>query len=126
MAKLFLFFSHKLTEEQTKDAKETLAISEIVSLPNEIQTLWSNIPADIADITEFLKPMKEFLVSGAKKGDFVLVQGDCGAVVEMVTFAKENYLIPIYATTTRDVTDSIKDGVVKKISHFRHERFRNY
>jgi hypothetical protein len=126
MPRMFLLFSHKLTEEQIKDAKESLKVNEFIYLPKELQELWSNIPPDIEDIGDYIKPIKDFLKKYAKPKDYVLIQGDFGATYKMVNFAIDNDLIPIYSTTKRIAKDIYKDDKVKITRTFKHCRFRKY
>ncbi|CAB3288132.1 conserved protein of unknown function [Methanocaldococcus lauensis] len=126
MPKMFLLFSHNLTDDQIKDAKENLKVDKFIYLPKELQNIWSNIPPEIEDITDYLKPIKEFLKNNANDGDYVLIQGDFGATYNMVNYAFENNLIPIYATTKRVVKEVIEDGKVITIREFKHCRFRKY
>lgn len=127
MKQMFLLFSHKLTQEQVEDAKIALGVEKFVNLSEELQRVWSNIPTDIPRLEEFLKDIKKFLVDGARKDDFVLIQGDFGAVYEMVNFSKSLGLISVYATTKRE-TEEIKgnDNKIIKKSIFKHRRFREY
>ncbi|CAB3289517.1 conserved protein of unknown function [Methanocaldococcus lauensis] len=126
MPKMFLLFSHNLTDDQIKDAKENLKVDKFIYLPKELQNIWSNIPPEVEDITDYLKPIKEFLKNNANDGDYVLIQGDFGATYNMVSYAFENNLIPIYATTKRVVKEVIENGKVITIREFKHCRFRKY
>ena len=47
MKKMFLLFSHNLTQIQIDDAKNNLDIEKFVSLSQDLQELWSNIPSDL-------------------------------------------------------------------------------
>ncbi|MCQ6253565.1 MAG: CRISPR-associated protein Csx20 [Methanocaldococcus sp.] len=123
---MFLLFSHNLTDDQINDARENLKVDKFIYLPKELQNIWSNIPPEIEDITDYLKPIKEFLKNNANDGDYVLIQGDFGATYNMVNYAFENNLIPIYATTKRVVKEVIEDGKVITIREFKHCRFRKY
>ena len=125
MKRMFLLFSHKLTDEQIEDAKKSFGVDEFVYLPEDLQKIWSNIPPEIEDIKPLLEPIKDFLRNNAKKGDFVLIQGDFGAVVEMVEFVRF-WLISVYATTKRVSKEIKKDGKIVKVSEFVHVRFRKY
>ena len=125
MKRMFLLFSHKLTEEQEKDAKENLGIEEFVYLPENLQKTWSNIPPEIEDIKPLLEDIKQFLREKASKGDVVLIQGDFGAVVEIVEFIRY-WLVPVYATTKRVVTERKKGDRIIKQSQFKHVKFRKY
>jgi len=124
--KMFLLFSHKLTDEQIKDAKSNLGIDEFVYLPEELQDKFSNVPPEIDDIKEYSKDFVEFLKKNAKKKDFVLIQGDFGVVYNVVDFCKINDLNAIYSTTKRVVKEKKENGKIIKISEFRHIKFRKY
>jgi len=124
--KMFLFFSHKLTDEQIKDAKENLGISEFVYLPEDLQYKFSNVPPEIEDIKEYSRDFKEFLKNNAKKDDYVLIQGDFGVVFQIVEFCKENSLKAVYSTTKRIAKEKKVEGKIVKISEFKHVRFRKY
>lgn len=126
MKKMILLFSHRLTQEQKDEAQSRLNVDQFVSLPKDLQAIWSNISPDIASLKEPLESIKEFLVTNASKRDIVLVQGDFGAVYTMVTFCKERDLTTVYATTLRQVNEFIKDNESVKHSIFKFRRFREY
>ena len=126
MKKMFLLFSHKLTPKQIDDAKKNLNIDEFIPLPNTLQQLWSNIPPEIDTLKKQLKPIKKFLKKSAKKGDYILIQGDFGAVYNMVNFAKKLNTVALYATTKREFSEKVVDGKVIKTSIFSHILFREY
>ena len=123
--KMYLLFSHTLTDLQIKDAKNTLKIDKFIYLSKNLQKIWSEIPPEIDDLGEHLSDIKEFL-NIAKKGEYVLIQGDFGAVYHMVNFSKDLGLIPIYATTKRETIETKVDDKIIKKSIFRHIRFREY
>jgi hypothetical protein len=122
--KMYLLFSHKLTDAQIEDAKR-LGVDEFVYLPQDLQQKWSNVPPELESIKEYAKAFEEFLKS-ARKGDYVLIQGDFGLTCHMVNFSKNNGLIPVYATTKRISKDINQNGKIIKISEFQHIRFRMY
>jgi len=124
--KMFLLFSHKLTDEQIKDAKENLGVNEFVYLPPSLQKKFSNVPPELEDIKEYSQIFIDFLKDNAKKEDFVLIQGDFGVVFNVVEFCKECNLRAVYSTTKRVVKEQIIDGKVVKISEFKHIKFRRY
>ncbi len=126
MRRMILLFSHKLTDTQKQDAKKSYRVDEFLSMPEDIQKLWSNIPADSRDITEYLLPIEEFVEDLSSRGDVVLIQGDFGATHAMVNFCKSLGLVPLYATTKRDVVEKSIDGKVVKTSVFEHILFREY
>jgi hypothetical protein len=123
---LLLLFSHSLTKEQIVDANNSLQIDNFISLPDNLQTIWSNIPADIDEVKSYLQPIKEFIQMKLNRGDMALIQGDFGAVYNMVNFTKDLDIIPIYATTKRETKEIFKDGKIIKTSIFKHTRYREY
>ena len=122
---MFLFFSHKLTPLQIEEAKK-LGVEEFVYLPKNLQDIFSNVPPDVESLGEYLKPLFLFLMQNSKSGDYVLIQGEFGVVYRLVTFAKMLDLIPIYATTKREVSEKIEGDKVIKRSVFSHSGFRRY
>ncbi len=126
MRQMFLLFSHKLTTQQEKDAKESLGVEKFVALPDDLQNLWSNIPPELKELDEYLIPLKEFIKANANEGDYVLIQGDFGGCFEMVNFVKTLGLIAVHSTTKRDTVERVADGKVEKFSKFEHVIFRSY
>lgn len=121
--RLILLFSHQLTPQQLKDAKETLQCNKIIYLTDELLYKWQNITPE-TDIQIF----KDFLIENAKVGDYVLIQGEWGTTYNMVNFAKEKNMIPIYSSTARKVIEekSGSDNKVIKTSIFEHRGFYRY
>ncbi|PBD05102.1 CRISPR-associated protein Csx20, partial [Caldicellulosiruptor bescii] len=102
MRKLFLIFNHVLTEEQEKEAKEVLKITQIISLPQHLQDLWSNIPPDKELSSDLFSPITSYLlVNRGEEENYCLIQGDFGATVYLVSWCFKHGFIPIYATTKR-------------------------
>lgn len=123
---MFLLFSHNLTQIQINDAKNNLGIEEFVSLNQDLQELWSNIPSELISLNEYLLPFRNFLVENSNFEDVVLIQGDFGAVYQMINFANDLGLKSVYATTTRLIEEIIVDEKTVKKSIFEHRRFREY
>lgn len=110
-----------------EDARQTLDVQDFISLPEELQTRWSGVPPEVETIDEYLQPVFTWLLDQANPGDYVLVQGDFGAVCLTVAFAQKHGLIPVYSTTKRETVEvRLPDGTVKKQSTFRHVRYRKY
>ncbi|MCD6273904.1 MAG: hypothetical protein J7K30_13940 [Deltaproteobacteria bacterium] len=124
---LYLIFNHKITCKQEQDARESLGVDKIIELPPALDTIWRQIPPDLGLIKNYLKPVKDWLASHARKNDYLLIQGDFGACYIMANFAFKIGLIPIYSTTRREaVEEHDDDGTVKLTHHFRHRIFRKY
>ena len=127
MKKMFLVFSHRLTSKQVKDAQESFDTKEFIYLPKELQDIWGNISPDIDSLIKLLEDIKVFIKKNANKGDIVLIQGDFGAVYEMVSFCKKLELLTVYATTKRISSEyKNENGQSVKRSIFEHRRFREY
>lgn len=123
MKKMFILISHNLTPEQEEDAKRDRQVDEFIYVKNSI---WQNIPPENEKISNLLNEIKKSILKDAKKGDLLLVQGDFGATYIMVNFAFQNGLVPIYATSKREVVEIKKDENITTIRKFRHIRFREY
>lgn len=124
--KMFVIFSHKLTNTQIEDAKKSLRVSKFIHLPKELQDLWSNVDQS-QNINDFLLPIKKFIAKNYKEGDYVLIQGDFGATCNLVTFCKNLNLKAIYSTTLRKCKEKVKEnGEVEKISYFSHISYKEY
>jgi len=124
---MLLLFSHELTEEQKEDAKRSLHVDGFVRLPDELQGLWQNIPPEKPSLLALLAPIRRWVKASAKRGDFVLIQGDFGATYIMVNYCFSLGLNPVYATTERKVTERLlADDTVKTERIFKHRIFRRY
>jgi len=124
--RMFLLFSHSLTELQKKDAKESLGVGEFIELPLELQKVWSNIPPELANLNNYLEPIFNYLKEHMKENDYALVQGDFGATCKVAKLTKELNAKAIYATTNRKVVEKKDGNRVYKKSIFEHVRFREY
>ena len=127
MANLYLVFSHTLTNDQKIDTKTTLKVENIQSMPPELQKKWSKIEPTGNLNRKPLNDIVRWLGREAKKGDFVLIQGEFGATFYLVDFCFENELIPLYATSERKYEEKINsDGTVERKHIFKHVNFRKY
>jgi hypothetical protein len=129
MVKLYLLFSHYITDEQYKDARQFLGITDFVSLPKDLQQRFSNVPADLEAIDAYLQPVLNWIDEHCtNQNDYILIQGDFGATYFLVDYCKNrNYAIPMYATTERKSIEEIQeDGSIKTQRIFKHKRFRFY
>lgn len=127
LTRLFLIFNHKLTNDQIKSARDQLNIDNFIYLPDELQKIWNTInPEGILEM-ENLKMITDWMKSETVKSDYILIQGDFGATFYLVDFCFKNDLVPIYATTIREVIEKTEDnGTVKKTNVFKHINFRIY
>ncbi|HIP59235.1 MAG TPA: hypothetical protein EYH01_02265 [Campylobacterales bacterium] len=123
---LYLLFNHKLTQEQEKNAYETLSIEKVIYFPEELLNIWRNISPEVESLSELLEPIIVFMDREFSHGDYLLVQGDLGATYLIAERAKQLNITPLYATTKRVATENIVDGKPIKTSIFSHVRFRAY
>ncbi len=127
MKRIFLLFSHDLTPEQKRELRENWQVEEAVPLPADLQHLWSMIPPHLEGLSHYLEPLFSWLGQNARAQDLVLIQGDFGAVYLAVERAFSLGLIPVYATTRREVCERrLPDGAVRQERIFKHVRFRVY
>ena len=126
MKKMILLFSHRLNEKQRLDAETTFEVREFISLPQELQKMWSNVDPDAESVEPITEPIKEFLQKSASENDIVLVQGDFGLVYHIVSYCKQNKFIPVYATTKRNSVEYSQNNQNFKKSVFEFRRFREY
>lgn len=126
MKKLLILFSHKLTEDQINDSINKLGIEKFVYLPENLQTIWSNVNPHSDDMSE-LNKIFNFINFELKVGDYALIQGEWGYVYNTINFTKSLGIIPIYASTERIVNEIYKEnGTIEKISLFKHVKFKKY
>jgi hypothetical protein len=124
---LFQLFSHQLTPDQRKNARDEFKVTRFQTPPKQILHLWSQVPPDDTQISSFLSPVKTWLEETAHQGDLVLIQGDFGATYQMVVHAFSMGLVPVYATTQRQAREKkMPDGSVQMSHVFRFKRFRIY
>jgi hypothetical protein len=127
MPTLFLLFNHRLTPDQETDARQSLGVSAFEYLPEPLQAIWSQVPPDAASLITYLEPVRTWLASQARSGDFVLIQGDYGATYLLVQAAVKLGLTALHGTTARQTLEHPQpDGSVKIERVFRHARFRPY
>jgi hypothetical protein len=127
MKKMFLIFSHKLTNLQKEDASVSLGIKQFSNLPDDLQKKWSGISSKgELPVKELLKII-DWLIASSNKGDYVLVQGDFGATYYIVDYCLKNSLVPVYSTSER-IYEFIynQDDSVKNQHIFKHVCFRIY
>lgn len=127
MADIFILLSHKLTQEQIVALKNELHIKNIIYMPENLQTLWSNIPPEKESICEILNPIRLWLKNNAKQEDYALIQGDMGATYQIINYCFSIGLIPCYTTTKRvSIQEKNINGTVNVIKEFKHVRYRIY
>ena len=123
MKTMFVLMSHDLTPAQKEDARMRWGVEEFVTVP---AARWSQIQADAESVCPHVEDAKRFLDGKAGEGDILLVQGDFGATVNMVAYARSRGLVPVYATTKRETRERVEGDSVVTVRVFTHVRFRVY
>lgn len=127
MKKLIIVFSHKLTDLQKKDAKNSLSAENFVYLPKGLQQIWSNIDPYKDDIDEEIFSILNWVLENASQKDIVLVQGEPGATYSLVKLLKEKKLTVVYSTTKREAFEiKNSDGSISIVHKIKHVRYREY
>ncbi|NLW39536.1 MAG: hypothetical protein GXY96_01210 [Tissierellia bacterium] len=124
--KLLTIISHLLMEEQILEAKNKLGVDFIITMPEDVKSIWSDISPYGPLPSDRLDKIIEWIEKESVEGDYVLVQGDFGATYYIVDFCFKSKRIPIYSTTKREVEEFIKDGQIEIKRIFKHINFRKY
>ncbi len=123
---MLLLFSHKLTQDQIDEAKNKLQVQKFVKLPDHLQSKWSNIPPELDTLDEYLEDIFTWIKNNSTNNDLALVEGDFGATYLAVDICKQIGVIPLYATTAREVVEEHIDNQVILKRIFKHIKFRKY
>lgn len=124
MKKIAVLFSHKLTKDQEDDIYNSLKCEKIVFLDDKLQEKFSSIEENHRE--SLLEELKLFLKTNLSEEDYLLVQGEWGITYNIVNYAKEIGLIPLYSLTKRASKEVLKGDIVEKTSYFKHEGFKKY
>lgn len=126
MKNLIVLMSHNMTENQKEDAYKTLKVKDILESNQDIKNIWSNIePKSSLDLSR-LDLVIDWIKKNSRKGDYILVQGEFGATFYIVDYCFKSNLIPIYATSKRQVIEEIQGDKIITNRTFKHEGFRKY
>jgi len=124
---LFVLMSHRLGEDQVKEARGCWGVQSFHHLPEELQATWSRVdPAGPLNIEPF-RPILAWLEGRAVPGDLVLVQGEYGLTVFFVLACWRLGLRPLYAASERVYEEERgPNGTILRRHCFRHVNFREY
>lgn len=125
MKKMYLLFSHQLTQEQINDAKENLKVEDFVYLPSELQEYWSNVDPDNQSKDKLIK-IWEYLDKLIRKDDYILIQGEWYYVYQSIEHFKNKANL-VYSSTERIVIEkTLNNDEVKKQSVFKHIKYKSF
>jgi hypothetical protein len=130
---MFVLMNHRLSEDQITDARESLGVNNIVYAPDDVLKIWGGVPPEMNlwELKSFLRPVFDWLKTSLVPDCLVLVMGESVCTYLVVDAIHMGFYLDnircVSTTTTREVTEQTQeDGSVKKISTFRHVRFRAY
>jgi len=125
--KMALCFSHHLTAEQERDARDNLHIKQFLPLPESLGQELQQVPPEPDVPEEILANILLFLEQNTAAGDYVLIQSEFGITWAVVDWCARTGRIPVYCTTRREyVRRDGADGSVINTHTFSHVRFRRY
>lgn len=125
--RLLILLNHTLTPAQWHDAQTSLGVEEFIQPPELVQGLWRKISPDLPTLHQYLYPVFQYIQKEGTPGDFILVQGDFGAVFMVVQFSIYLGLVPVYSTTERVVEETLIDPEHVNLQRvFKHCLFRRY
>lgn len=126
MKKLIVLMSHEMTKYQREDAYKSFKIDSIIEANKNIKDIWANInPISSLDLTK-LDIVIDWIKEVSNKDDYILVQGEFGATFYIVDYCFKNNLIPIYATSKRQVSEHKECEKIITNRIFSHISFRKY
>lgn len=124
MKKIALLLSHKLTNDQVDGLWNALKCEKTIKMTENLHKQFGMV--EIGTREQIEKELKSFLKNNLNAKDYVLIQGEYGVTYSIVKFCKEHDFVPVYAVTKRVSSEVEKDGVIEKVSYFKHEGFVEY
>jgi hypothetical protein len=125
MKKMFVAFSHQLTDSQERDAAVFLNVRTFVYPSADIQKSISNIPDDM-DARE-VRALAWDVFNEAMEADceYIFIAGQMELVHYTLEKVKRNgYIQAVNSVTKRKSVEVEVNGVVTKTSIFEHVRWR--
>jgi hypothetical protein len=130
MKKMYVAFSHQLTEDQMRDATVSLNVKTFIYPSEDIQKLIRNIPSGMKPHEVREVAVSAVLEALTEECDYLFIAGQ----VELVHYALERIykinfhgsrgITAVNSLTERQSVETEIDGVVTKTSIFKHVRWR--
>lgn len=128
---MIILLNHDLTPDQV-EALAKMGKSPIY-MPDEIKRYWANVSPEMDkdEIVDYLDPLIKWVsetinsyLHKYRQFPGILLGGELTAcLIIMETFSADS--VKFYtATTRRESVEEMSDGIVKKISIFKHVKFR--
>ena len=123
---LHILISHPLSDIQRDQAGQQFGILDFRIPPEPLLAKWRSVPPEIDSLRSYASPFLSWL-SEANTGYYAMIQGEFGMTRRLTDFCFKHDLIPIYATTQRNVVEKkLPDGRTETRRTFSHIRFRKY
>lgn len=129
--KALVVLNHPLSKEQIEDLDKAWGVKEdaIITLPQDLKSLWANIPPEADDVQVCLHV--QLIINWARgkdigllPGDMIIIGGELVATLAVIA-GMDKDILSVCATTRREsVEKTMPDGSVQKTNVFRHVRFR--
>lgn len=123
MKRMFLLFSHQLNPEQKSEVASKWGVDNFVPLDAHLQAMFSQVPADLEDITTFSLPFMEWLKAHQPTtSDLILIQGEYGLSFYLVSFCLSHHWQVVHSTMVRHIISDDGQQITRQIAPqiFRH------
>ncbi|MEL5720922.1 MAG: CRISPR-associated protein Csx20 [Treponemataceae bacterium] len=125
MQRTFCLLNHKLTEGQIKELSDKYNSTHIQYPPDNVKSLWRNLPTDKKLSRQTLSVITEWLID-ANKNDIIILQGEAGYSFALVDYALKRQLLPLHSVTKRVAKEIYEGEKVHRTYVFEHICFRPY
>lgn len=117
MKRMFLLFSHQLKPEQESEAASKWGVDSFVPLDAHLKALFSQVPADLEDITAFSLPFMEWLQAHQPTtDDLILIQGEYGLSFYLVSFCLAQHWQVVHTTMVRHIVSDDGQQITRQIA----------
>jgi len=124
---MFILLNHSVSTLQKQTAENQFHVQRFVEMPDMLKQAWKQIPPGLERLKDYLSPFKTWLSKNSRKGDYIIIQGDFGAVYSMVEYSITSGLVPVYATSARKASETVNaDGSIRMEHIFKFCSFRQY
>ena len=126
MRKMFVAFSHTLTNAQIEDAKSSLGVTDFVYPSLHVKGIISNIPDDMEPDMVRLLAWDIFDEAMEAECDYIFIAGQVELVHYTLLRVKNNgYMQAVNSVTKRKSMEIEVNGQVTKTSVFEHVLWRD-
>ena len=125
MKRAYCLLNHALTERQTAELRTRYGAGDVAYPSAALSAAWAQIPAEREMCGEVVDDVIAWL-SGAEKGDLLIIQGEFGHTFLLTDYALKAGLVPLHAVTRRVAREEREGEIVRRSYVFEHVCFREY